>query len=577
MPDETYSFDLRDEPWLPCLMDDGIVQVLSLRSVLHQAHRIRDLVLDTPTQYPPVLRMLLAVAHRAIRDPQDDSADPANDRRVPWDDDDWAALYTDGCFGAKWINGYLDSDRVVGKLDLFSPITPFMQAAGLQAGSGAKTAALLIPHIASGHNVPLFSADRDAVPPALTPAQAARWLLHAHAWDTAAIKTGAEGDPRATMGKTTGNPTGPLGQLGVLIPCGETLWHTLMFNLLSLARHRRSPEGDYPVWEREPLTPGWRERPARGLLDLYTWSSRRIRLIPEHQDGKVVVRKVLVCAGDRLDRDPVTALEPHAAFRRSEEQEKKLKQVPVYLPWTHRADRRLWRGLSTILGRERTISASSGGAAAPLYRRSAVLAELGNAVRGEVLRDEVVRLRAFGITYGNKAAVIEDVYTDEMPLPVALLRIDGGPLERAALDAVAAADRVAAFLGGLAADIHRAAGCSDEKLLHAVATKAKTRLYAHLDLDFPGWITQLPQHPPYEALAVWRTRIRRYASAIADDITSAAPPSAITGRYIKQPGQDDSQRTWLTAAIAELRYHGGVSRALAIGTAGSTPQEGTAA
>lgn len=580
MPDQTPSFDLRHESWLPCMRGDGTIEVLSLRAVLHQAHGIRDLVLDAPTQYPPILRMLLAVLHRALPDFLDGSGNPPGDRRVPWTDDDWEVLFEEGSFTPKWIDDYLDRPQVAGKLDLFSPVAPFMQVAGLQAASGeTRTTALLIPHIASGHNVPLFSADRDAAPPALSAAEAARWLLHAHAWDTAAIKTGAEGDPQASMGKTTGNPTGPLGRLGVLIPCGQTLFETLMFNLLSLAGHRRSPDGDIPAWEREPLTPRWRSRPAKGLLDLYTWPSRRIRLLPEHEDGTLLVRKVVVCGGDRLDPDSVSALEPHAALRRSPEQERKLKRAPVYLPWTHRADRRLWRGLGAILHRERTTSASSGGAAAPQYRRAAVLEQLGNDVRGDVLRDTVVRLRGFGITYGNKAAVIEDIYTDEMPLPVALLRVENRLLERAALDAVAAADRVAGCLGGLAADISRAAGCSDEKLLNAVVGNARGRLYTRLDIDFPEWIRKLPHQRAEDALAEWCSKVRRYSSDIADDIAGSAPPSAVEGRYVRQPGQADTQPVWITAAVAELRYLGGVNRALTVGMAGNTGdtgQEGTA-
>jgi CRISPR system Cascade subunit CasA len=580
MPDDlplsAISFDLRDDPWLPCLRVDGTTDVLSLRAALHQAGQIRDLVPDTPTQYPPILRMLLAVLHRALRDPRNERCHPGVDKRVPQDDDDWEELFAEGSFHGKWIDGYLDSPRVAGRLDLFNPVAPFMQTAWLRAANGeTKTVALLIPHIASGHNVPLFSADRDAAPSALTPAEAARWLLHAHAWDTAAIKTGAEGDPAVTMGKTTANPTGPLGRLGVLIPCGPTLWHTLMFNLLGLEGQGRSSAGDLPAWEQQPLTPQWRPRPAKGLLDVYTWPSRRIRLIPEHEAGKVLVRKVVICAGDRLDQASELGLDPHTAFGRSEEQEKKLKRVPVYQPWRHRADRRLWRGLGAILARERTTSATTGGAEPPRYRRAVVLEQLGNDVRGDVLRDTVVRLRGFGITYGNKAAVIDDVYADEMPLPVALLR--GRQWERAALDAVAAADRVAGCLSGLATDIGRASGCTDEKLLRAMAAEPRTRLYTCLDIDFPGWISQLPRHPPEDALADWCAQVRKYADKIADDVTGTAPPGAIAGRQVKQRGQDDTQQVWITAATAELAYRRGSSRALAIGRAGKSQQEGTAA
>ena len=559
------SFDLIDAPWLGCVSVTGTAGLLSLRMTLHQAHLIRELDLDAPTQVPPILRLLLAVLHQALDG--------------PWDDLQWEDWYRLGRFPEQQIDDYLGDRKIATRFGLFNPVSPFLQVAGLHAANGkTKTAALLIPHIASGHNVPLFSADRDTAPAALSPAEAARWLLHAHAWDTAAIKTGAAGDPRAKMGKTTGNPTGPLGQLGVLIPCGPTLWHTLMFNLLSLAEQDPSPEGDKPAWEREPLSAAWDPRPAAGLLDLYTWPSRRIRLIPERQEDQIVVRNVVLCAGDRLEQNSVTRFEPHTAFRRSAAQEKEQGRQPVYLPWTHRPDRRLWRGLGMILARERSTAAVGTAAEAPQQRRAYVLEQLGNDSRGDVLQDVVVRLRGFGTTYGNQAAVVEDVYTDELPLPVALLRVQAGPWERAALDAVAAADRAAACLAGLAADISRAAGCTDDKLLRACGVSARTRLYAHLDVEFPHWITQLPRQAPAEALAQWCAEIRRRARQIADDLIAAAPLSAIAGRKVKPPGSQENQRTWLNAAIAEARFLGGISKALAIGAPGpGTDQEGRAA
>lgn len=566
MPDpsapRTFSFNLATEPWLPCLMTNGTRAELSLLEVLRRAHEVSDLVLDTPTQFPPVLRMLLATLYQAID--------------APWDGEQWGELFDAGDFvtcvdslgaaPAEKIGEYLSGPEAAERFNLFHPVRPFMQAAGLNTGSGAKTCAILMPHIASGNNVPLFSGDRDSHPRSLIPAEAARWLLHAHAWDTAAIKPGAEGDPKASKGKTTGNPTGPLGQLGVLIPCGDTLWKTLMLNLLDLGEPL-SPDGDEPSWERdEPLTHAWDDQvKATGLMDLYTWPSRRIRLIPEEDDGgRVAVRTVMVCAGDRLNPDSVENREPHTSFSRSPAQEKKTGHVPTYRPRAHRVDQRLWRGLGTILARERTVYASGGSPDGPWYRKAKVLEKLGSGVRLSRLRDHTVRLQAFGIAYGNQAAVIDDVYTDELPLPVALLRIDDNELEEPALKAVAAADRAASCLGDLASNIDRAAGCRDEKLLRAVSSAARTRLYFYLDHDFPLWIVQLPHQPVNQALAAWRDGVRRYANRISNSIIDAAPPVAYEGRMVKDSSQGGSQQTWMDAAAAELRFRAGLKRALDI-------------
>jgi len=124
-----------------------------------------------------------------------------------------------GQSGRRDARAYLD--RHAERFDLFHPDFPFAQVAGLHTVKDeTKPVSLLLPAVATGNNVPLFSARTEADPPALTPAEAARALLAAQCWDTAAIKSGAAGDPQVKYGKTTGNPTGPLGQLGVVVPWG---------------------------------------------------------------------------------------------------------------------------------------------------------------------------------------------------------------------------------------------------------------------------------------------------------------------------------------------------------------------
>ncbi|WP_067634938.1 type I-E CRISPR-associated protein Cse1/CasA, partial [Actinomadura latina] len=195
-------FDLVTEGWLrPRLGDAQTIEPMGLREVLHRAGEISEIVVDLPTQSPALLRqMLLPVVVDALGVPAD--------RRA------WADRFAQGAFsGAELdkLDTYLEEHR--SRLDLFHPETPFAQVAGLCTAKGeTKGSGLLVAAEATGNNVPLFSARTEGEPPKLAPADAALWLLHAQCWDTAAIKTGAVGDPMVKSGKTTGNPTGPLGQ-----------------------------------------------------------------------------------------------------------------------------------------------------------------------------------------------------------------------------------------------------------------------------------------------------------------------------------------------------------------------------
>jgi len=232
------TFDLVREPWVPVLSGGTRVDV-SLQDALTRADEWDGLALEEPIQVVALLRqVLLPVVLDALGAPRNAT--------------EWSRRWNAGALDGERLAAYLAEHA--DRFDLFHPEHPFAQVGGLRtAKNESKPASLLLPAAATGNNVPLFSARTEGDPPTLTPAEAARALLAAHCWDTAAIKSGAVGDPEAKAGKTTGNPTGPVGQLGVVIPIGPTLASTLLLNTLIL------PQGlaieDRPQWRAEPAVP----------------------------------------------------------------------------------------------------------------------------------------------------------------------------------------------------------------------------------------------------------------------------------------------------------------------------------
>ena len=57
------SFNLCDEPWLPCIRLDGRAVELGLYDMLMQAHTLRELLGETPLETAALHRLLLAVLH----------------------------------------------------------------------------------------------------------------------------------------------------------------------------------------------------------------------------------------------------------------------------------------------------------------------------------------------------------------------------------------------------------------------------------------------------------------------------------------------------------------------------------
>jgi CRISPR system Cascade subunit CasA len=547
--DAHLSFNLVDEPWIRVVGSDGSIELVSIRSALHRAHELGDLAGEIPTQDPPILRLLLAVLHRALGGPASK--------------EEWKRLWGKRALPRDPIDRYLDTWK--HRFDLFDVEKPFLQTGDLHPPSGVfAPAALLIPYIASGNNVPLFGGRRDDQPLDLAPAEAARWLVHLHAWDVAGIKTGAVGDPNVKGGKTCGNPLGLLGNLGFTCALGETLRDTLLLNLLPGDAPQLmvpEPAHDAPAWEVAPTTPAWSERLPRGLTDLYTWQARRVRLVAMIVEGRMVVREVLVAAGDRVSAADLFRMEPHTAWRRSSRLEKQEKRAPIYLPKLHDPDRQLWRGLTTLLTTAQVVEGQPLGPDAPAELPPSCLNWLAGLVGPDMIAlHEVLRVCSVGIHYGTQKAVVTELVSDTVPLPVRLLAQKDS--ERLALvhNAVAGVEDAATALRALAHNLYRAAGGGDDAQSRRSAEEAARQLYSQVDPRFRRLLRSLAADDiDLDAMnADWQREVRRMALGIADEILQGASPDAFRGRHVVR-GADER---FVNSAVAERWFRSSLSKAL---------------
>ncbi|MFF8374374.1 type I-E CRISPR-associated protein Cse1/CasA [Streptomyces lydicus] len=541
--------NLLDDAWLSARASNsvagksprglGAFEDVGARQLLLEADQFQDIVVDLPTQKPAIFRqLLLPIVVDALGRPRDTA--------------EWVAMFKAGAFSPAQhdkLNAYLDAHRHL--FNLFDNEAPFAQVADLRtARDETKTAALLVTTAATGNNVPLFSSRSEADSLELTPAQAARWLLHSHCWDTAAIKTGAVGDPRVKAGKTTGNPVGPLGQLGVVMPRGRTVYETL---LLNIPFGQPLLSDDLPQWKRRKLdgrveetlsaaTPAWQVRASRGLLDVWTWQSRRIRLIPEETPSGVRVTQVVVAAGDRLentpDHEPHTAWIVDSATTRSKKAGKG-KTVPPVRPRRHQLGHAAWRGLNALLAVDRAGEQIDATDARAGFHTSVLLSRV-SAARERLPQEYPLQVELTGIAYGTQSSVVEDVFFDEIPLPLTALNPDGivcGSL----LEALSQAERLAGAVNDLSADLRRAAGAEPipwdkgqrpgETLLHALDPLVR-RLLAGLRTvgeDF---------EQSERGLTAWEQKAGRLAWRVAEQVLSTAAPVLFSGRTVTKDGKE---------------------------------------
>lgn len=539
--DDVRSFDLIDQPWIMARSLVGDVQELSLTDVIGRAHELECLVGDVPTQVFALTRLLLAILHRAVDGPRDL--------------DQWEDLWRQPELPTASVKAYLDQHRA--RFDLFHPETPFFQVADLHTEKGdVSDLSKLIADVPNGR--PFFSS-RLSRELSLDCGEAARWVVHCHAFDPSGIKSGAVGDPRVKGGKGYPIGTGWSGYLGGVLAEGADLRETLLLNLLaeSVDELYQWRGVDLPAWERPPMgplaeppdgadqdedtDPG--DRPPTGPLDLYTWQSRRIRLTWRGDR----VMGVLICNGNRITPQNRHRHEPHTGWRRSEPQEKKLRKPVVYMPRTHEPQRAIWRGLQSLL----PGAASSQGKGAALGLSPMVLRWLGELSEEVLGLDYPLRIRAIGMSYGSQNSVTEDVTDDTLALQALLLGRGATDLIGVALACVAAADGAARALGGLAGALAAAQGGDQD----GPRDRARELAYSGLDIKFREWLAKLgPATDPVEAQEQWHRTARTSVETLGRAEIDRAPMSALTGRKVNG--------RLLTSAHAETTFYRDLRRAV---------------
>ncbi|PWK64003.1 CRISPR system Cascade subunit CasA [Streptomyces sp. CG 926] len=497
------GFDLVSRPWLPVQLCDGTATELSLKEVFARADEVRRLVGDLPSQEFALLRLLLAVLHDAVEGPEDlDAWQELHDSTEPFAD----------------VPAYLDRHR--DRFDLLHPTRPFFQVADLRTHK--DDVASLNRIVADVPNGEAFFTMRQPGVERLSFAEAARWLVHAHAFDTSGIKSGAVGDSRVKGGKGYPQGVGWAGNLGGVFVEGDTLRQTLLLNLVASDASALTVEkDDKPAWRREQCEPdvqqGLESRPT-GPRDLYTWQSRRIRL---HHDG-TAVHGVVLSYGDPLSAPDKHMYEPMSGWRRSKPQEKKLGRTPVYMPREHDPTRAAWRGLASLLMSEAQERAGARDEP-PAYLRAGVLKWVAELTYERLLpRDMLIRPRLIGATYGTQQSVIDEVVDDSLTMSVILLHEQDQRYATEALGAVEDSNAGVGALGDLAADLARASGRDPE----APRETARDLGFGLLDGPYRQWLTGLGTAiEPGAARRAWQVAAHRILWEAADRQLAAAGES----------------------------------------------------
>ena len=526
------AFCLDRDPWIPSLYDDGSLRDVSLRTLFADAHRICDIVPNMPQQKLPILRLALAILYRAYVFPEDQGESEMLAS--------WGVLWDEGRFDPAETDAYFD--YVPDAFDLFHPERPFFQVAGLSYTGGADRAYDPVSEIIADVPKPkkfLHSMRARNALGDISFAEAARWLVFMQAYDSAGIKTPVVGNTFVNKGKVyppkDSVGTGWMGAIGGVFLRGTNLFETLMLNWViydsrTEGRSYFDERDNLPPWEREPrpepsnIYESYATGEEPGIVELYTWQSRRVRLVPN--EAATAVTGVVACYGDILRPAEHQGSEPMTCWNANKSQQKKFGlSYPPLTPVRPVAGRSLWRGFASLLALDEDGA----------DRRPGVVRWLGQIKECELGRPlPPLAVCAQGITYGTQSSFIEDAVDDSFDLGAALRDAVSGSVDQT-VKTIAATEEGVRALVAFARSVDEIAG---NRHADSGSDAVREQAYGKLDELFRQRIAQFSEDDdPLAYGAAWRRETHKKLLDLASEYVALAGVSRFSSHGVARDGR----------------------------------------
>lgn len=509
------EFNLLDEQWI-CVIDDNCnMAEVSLLDVFRDAHRYRDLCGELPTQDFAVMRVLLAVLHTVF------SRCDSNGNAAKLSDPDealdrWEELWERKKFPTEVITAYLESQRE--NFYLFHPERPFFQCKRAKIGTAYMAAKLNGNLSESSNKIRLFSSVSGQKKETMDFSEAARWLIYVNAYDDTSAKPSGESKLSGTKLPSPG--VGWLGKLGLVSVSGNTLFETLMLNMVLLNEQGELWGEEKPIWERDRIADGERvEIPIPdNLSELYTLQSRRLYL---DKRGEQITGYHLL-GGDFFERENAF-IEPMTIWRQSDS-----KKIEIFTPRRHDPSKQFWRNFSSLIPIKEKV------------HRPGIISWVDRLESEDILKDHFLSLKIASVQYGDKDFFVANVFSDSIQMHAALISNMNHSWQNSIINCVAFCDSVSEKVWNFAKNVNVAEGGAyipkeDKCSAKVYANKWKVEFYNCVDAPFRKWLCMIvPETDDMEQKErAWRNICLRIAEDLGKEIVNQTDPIAILGNSEK--------------------------------------------
>lgn len=525
-------YNLLHEKWILATDFENKVLDLSMLEVFKNAHNLKNLAGELPTQDVALLRLLLAVLHTVFYrySPNGEEKELDNQYEAI---ERWRQIWEAGEFPYSLIEKYLISweDRFY----LFHDKFPFMQVTsdkgfwtreGKEIAASEKALDYFVGEIAqSGNKSNLFLSRR--LKSELPCNEAARWLIHMNGFDLSPSGAPSEGQIK-------GYGSAWLANLGLVHLQGETLFETLMLNLVLGPEDEDSYIDEKPIWEDERQIDGSSLETInvplpKTLNKLYSMPFRYLELIPNEEKDSIT--EVMIWSGCKF-ADENQFIEPMTIWRKVKEN---------FKPKLHLPEKRIWQDFGALLVKHQKGT-----------RRPRVLDWIQALKEADTKGIGFIKVKTTGYETKQNSAV-KDVFSDELNIHTELIRRveDGGWLLRIS-DEVIAIEKLADAIALLAKELEIAKGASEK---NKEGGKAREQAYSRLDVSFRQWLENI--NPEIDDVNIkcnaWRGEAKNIIRQLGDELVEQAGPQAMVGRHIENVGRH-IENEWYTAARAHIKF-----------------------
>lgn len=527
-------YNLLDSALIRCFFADGSQKELGILDTFKQSKNIVRIGGDSEVQEVVLLRLLLAIAYRALPDAVHNDA--------------WGELWDNG-LPYDTISEYLESYR--NRFDLLSDETPFYQIVGAKYEGKVEpnNQFILLDYQPFKGDIAMYATFSAQGSQKLDYAFAARKLLELQAFNTASRKKIIQGDPRKN--KRTYAQPGWLANGSIVHFLGKNLEQTILLNFVPYEELNIDYADDKALWEREQQTAvpeglhGEMDesRIPLGPADLYTHQSSRVSLF---HDGSKITGTV-VGIGDRLFKYDMQSREPMMAWR-SIVREGRSANDTTFSPVKQAPGREAWQSINGLLG---SMAKAKGPQLAPAIARH--INSVAESVETEF--STYVPTIVTSVFYGAQDAVIDNQVVSELDLSIDALK-DAGEARTKMIRALEITETHIYIFNVLLGNILVAEGKERKPAKGTSANEiAKTQMHDFIwgiGLMYQGWIAEITNANADEKLREWIDTVFEYTKNAGDIAAANASKTAIAGR-LEDSAKPDSH---INAAKAHNIFSG---------------------